>query len=330
METEEKYLTSLIKENETRQGIHDPARSDHVERFRKWLLNEHWNPLQPVNERLMMKATFEHICNVPTQALHEPTPRQNLVQVYEFPKADLQATDKFVSLLFLTPSQAKACAAVLYDARDCDEEIVRNVVAKSTTRSVIRVNPKILSSIPPNDHLFYLDFIDEKGEEPAFVQRNRDRWWNQQTINSSTYYYTPFALLNGCIAKNKTIAHIFVFLATPATVHVHVIHRGKNALSVSIQENGWELGKTSHIPGTYQLHDFQPITLEQGRHELEVVPKVQDSNSDYYGLSWVWETFSLRCLILHQSKARYQCWCKSTSWYQKEKGRCIQICIHTK
>ena len=167
---------------------------------------ERWDP-QRVNERCEMDATIKRISDAASEHLDD---------AYQYPQPDWRATYRLVNFKFLPP-QTQFYSAMVYEVGNCDKDVLRNVVKKCTTRSVIDVHPSLVDSIPENNYLLYVGSSSEK--EPAFVQRNRDRWWDQQTSNSSTFYLSPENVALGgpyVLRAQGTIAHIFVFLITPS------------------------------------------------------------------------------------------------------------------
>src|SRR6266446_3866679 len=118
-------------------------------------------------------------------------------------------------LFSLLEPQAKVCSATVYDVQGCNKDVICNVIKKSTTRSVINMDPDLVDSIPENDHLLYIS--SDGGHQPAFIQRNLDRWWGQQTSNSSTFYFSPQHVSHRFVYSSQaTIAHIFISLITPS------------------------------------------------------------------------------------------------------------------
>ncbi|KDR65859.1 hypothetical protein GALMADRAFT_1217114 [Galerina marginata CBS 339.88] len=225
----------------------------------------HWHH-QRENERLEMDATIQRLsddCEHPGDAYQYPGPDYHWQATTRFANHHV---DKFLP---------KVCSATVYDAEAWVANIIYEVIQKSTTRSVINVDPVVLDSIPENDHLLYLDSAG--GNEPGFVQRNRDRWWSdQQTSNSSTFYLSPENIAidrNSVTRYGGTIAHIFIFLETPSRIRLRLLHSGFQNTSVSIQENKTELHLvgSNEIPNQLQLQDFELDQFASGRHELELV-----------------------------------------------------------
>jgi len=139
---------------------------------------------------------------------------------------------------------------------------------------VINVDPDLVDSIPENDHLLYLSSYGKHRHEPLFIQRNRERWWDQQTGNSSTFYFSPQGLINPFVfSRSQTIAHIFISLQTRTRLRLHLLHRQKHQASVSIQEKGrvLRLISTNELPDRLRLQDFELDQLDPGRYELELV-----------------------------------------------------------
>ncbi len=176
-------------------------------------------------------------------------------------------------------SVAKLCSATVYDVSDCDDDPVYDVIQKKTTRSVINVPPRLVDSIPENNHLLYLS--SNGGQEPPFIQRNRDRWWDQQINNSSTFYFSPqWVFPTYVYSKSHTIAHIFIFLLTRTRLRLHLLHHREDQVSVSIQEKDNEVRFISadEISEELRLQDFELDWFEPGRHELQLV--VRESSEE--------------------------------------------------
>jgi hypothetical protein len=243
---------------------------------------DHWDP-QRENERHEMDATIKRIRDADSKHWH-------LDDAYRYPGPDPQLTYRFVNLHYLKSALAKFCSATVYDVEGCDLDTVCDAIERSTTCSVVNVDPALVDSIPENDHLLYIG--SESGKEPAFIQRNRDRWWDQQTTNSSMFYFSPqgpqdaFGRFVSSRNGTTTIAHICIFLKTPSRLQLRLLHSGSQGddISVSIQENSHELHHifTGEIPEKLQLQDFELDEFEPGRHELELV--VCASGKGTYGL----------------------------------------------
>jgi hypothetical protein len=208
---------------------------------------------------------------------------KNLDDAYQYPHPDPQAPLRFVDLRY-SQSQGKFCSATVYDVESCNKNIICDVIEKSNTRSVVNVNPALVDSIPENDHLLYLG--SDSGKEPAFIQRNRDRWWGQQTSNSSTFYFSPQAVLPmGYVSSwHTTIAHIFISLKTLSRVRLSLLHFRRDVMSISIQEDRKELCRisTNEITEEPRLQDFELDQFEPGRHELELVPVQTGTFASYF------------------------------------------------
>ncbi|KDR69085.1 hypothetical protein GALMADRAFT_145807 [Galerina marginata CBS 339.88] len=226
----------------------------------------HWYYLRK-NERLEMDATIQRISDADGEHPDD---------AYQYPEPYNLATARFVTL-YGRESFAKVWSATTYDAYNVDNlDFICEVIKMSTTRSVIDVDPDLVDSIPENDHLLYLS--SNGGNEPAFIQRNRDRWWDQQASNSSTFYFSPYGVDedgpgSSVCSKDGTIAHIFIFPKTPSRVRLRLLHRRVGAMSVSIQEDRTELRliSSNEIPEELKLQDFELDQFMPGRHELELV-----------------------------------------------------------
>lgn len=264
----EKKLETLIKKSEEEQAQF-PERSDFLEQLKHQISYSNWRPQHKMEEELM-KTAANNICNMPLNSQKE-----DLEKAYRYPDKSSKAMARFVFLPFSIP-HAKVCSAIVYDVFDCNKEAVCSVIARSTTCSVVRVDPQILPFISPNNHLLFLSCFEGKGEEPAFINQNRNRWWEQQTANTSIFYYTPMlADSEDCMTTDKTTsAHIFVFLVTPCTIKINLLHCGLNAIDVTIQEKGKELARISGIPSEHEFQEFSPFLLQPGRHDLEVIPEI--------------------------------------------------------
>ena len=242
------------------------------ERFKHW---QH----QHGNEKDEMDAIIERIGNADTNHLDD---------AYQYPDWNGWVTRKFVELQYLQ-SVAKLCSATVYDVKYCDDDPVYDVIQKKTTRSVINVPPRLVDSILENNHLLYLS--SEGGQEPPFIQRNRDRWWDQQISNSSTFYFSPQWISLGYVySQSHTIAHIFIFLKTRTRLRLRLLHCGDNRVSVSIQEKDNQLRFISadEISEQLRLQDFDLNWFEPGRHELQLVVRGSEE----------WGTYHLRDILV--------------------------------
>ncbi|KDR71527.1 hypothetical protein GALMADRAFT_253848 [Galerina marginata CBS 339.88] len=243
---------------------------------------EHWHPRREI-EQSEMDATIERISNLKADSNGE-----DLDDAYQYPLPEQSVTSKFVQLKYLKSQRmARAYSATVYDVKDCDDkDLILDVIKMSNTRSVINVDPALVDSIPENDHLLY---IGTSGKEPAFIQRNRNRWWDQQTGNSSTFYFCPETTDRtgaGVSSDISTIAHIYIFLKMPSRLRLRLLHRHDNDTSVAFQEKQ-EKGKKLHPftsreipeynPNQLRLQDFDSDQVfEPGRHELELVVTSDD------------------------------------------------------
>jgi hypothetical protein len=241
------------------------ARLNFVEQVRGRF--QHWQH-QRRNEMNEMDAVIERIRNT-----------DNLDDAYEYPQWDWQVSLKFVDLKY-SKSVAKFFSATVYNVEGCNEDIIHDIIQKKTTRSVINVPLHLVNSIPENNHLLYLS--SEGGQEPPFIKRNRDQWWDEQTSNSSMFYFSPkwVSSRNVC-STSDTIAHISIFLQTRTRLRLHLLHYQYDQVSVSIQEKKEDLHfiSTDEITKELELHlqDFDLNSFEPGRHELElVVHQIQD------------------------------------------------------
>jgi hypothetical protein len=137
---------------------------------------------------------------------------------------------------------------------------------------VINVPSRLVDSIPENNHLLYLS--SEGGQEPPFIKRNRDQWWDQQTSNSSMFYFSPEGVHPRYVySRSGTIAHISIFLKIRTCLRLRLLHCRNDRVSVSIQKKNEELYfiSTDEISEQPRLQDFELNWFEPGRHELELV-----------------------------------------------------------
>ena len=99
----------------------------------------HWEP-QRRNERDEMNATIKRISDADLEHVDD---------AYQYPASESseQAVLKFVKLRRLIlrekVTSAKVFSATVYDLHECNEEFVCDAIQKSTTRSVINVNPRL-------------------------------------------------------------------------------------------------------------------------------------------------------------------------------------------
>jgi len=254
--------------------LDDWKRHTFVEQVRRRF--KHWNP-QRENERRERDVTIKCIANADSKHLDE---------VYQYPEPNSSpVTERFVKLKYIQPrALAKLSSATVYDLGGC-EDVVWDDILKSTTCSVVNVDPALVDSIPQNDHLLYIG--SDSGKEPAFVQQNRVQWWGKQTRNSYMFYFSPeFVFLSKCAASNATIAHIFIFITTPSRLRLGLVHERSEFKDtyVSIQENSKELGRisTNEIPAKLRLKEFElDQPFKPGNHELELIVTSEDG---YYCL----------------------------------------------
>ena len=228
----------------------------------------HWQS-QRRSERDEMDATIKRIRDADFVHLDD---------AYQYPEPSWNTFGKFVRLVpGLAVAPSKVFFATVYDLEGWGKEVICDVIQNSATRSVINVGPDLVNSIPENDHLLYLSSYGDHWQEPPFIQRNRERWWKQQTNNSSTFYFSPqyVRALGHCVASGSgTIAHIFIFLRSRTRLRLRLLHYCYESTSVSIREKSnmlQDLITTDEIPTELQLQDFELDQLEPGEHELELV-----------------------------------------------------------
>jgi len=235
---------------------------------------QHWQH-QRRHEKDEMDAIIKRIRN---------TNSNHLDYAYRYPEWNVQVSYKFVELLH-SQSVAKFLSAAVYNVEGCDDNNIYDVIQKKTTRSVINVPSRMVNSISENDHLLYLS--SKGGQEPPFIKQNRDRWWDEQTSNSSMFYFSPEGVhpsyVYTGIGMSGTIAHIFLFLETRTHLQLCLLHGRYGQVSVSIQEKNEELHFISidEIPTQLQLQAFD-FWFEPGRHELELVIHLDGGSGIYY------------------------------------------------
>ncbi len=260
-------LDRLVENNTPRyEGWEDEDQFIFVEQVRDRF--KHWQH-QRRNEKDEMDTIIERIRNADTNHLDD---------AYQYPEWNGWVTYKFVDLWYLQ-STAKFCSATVYDVYHCEDDLIYDVIQKKTTRSVINLPSRLVNSIPENNHLLYLS--SNGGQEPPFIQRNRDRWWDQQTSNSSTFYFSPQWVISSCVySQSYTIAHIFIFLLTRTRLRLCLLHCQTIQVSVSIQEkdNQLRLISADEISEELRLQDFELNWFEPGRHELQLV--VRESSEE--------------------------------------------------
>ncbi len=231
---------------------------------------KHWQH-QRRNEKDEMDSIIERIGNADNHLYH-----------WQYPESDRWVPYKFVRLRH-SQSTAQFLSATVYDVEHCDDDPIYGVIQKKTTRSVINVPSHLVDSIPENNHLLYLS--SEGGQEPPFIQRNRDRWWDQQISNSSTFYFSPQRVFSTYIySHSHTIAHIFIFLQTRTCLRLRLLHRRSNQVSVSIQNKDNEVRfiSTDEISERLRLQDFGLNWFEPGRHELQLVVRESEERGLYF------------------------------------------------
>jgi hypothetical protein len=179
---------------------------------------------------------------------------------------------------------------------------IYDAIQKKTTRSVINVPSRLVNSIPENDHLLYLS--SSGGQEPPFIKRNHDRWWDQQTSNSSTFYFSPqeVALSSYVSSKSHTIAHIFIFLQTRTPLRLRLLHCRFHRVSLSIQkDNEVRFISADEISEQPRLQDFELDWFEPGRHELQLVVRESEEGGRYDLRDILVEFFDNPSLSSHSS-----------------------------
>lgn len=238
---------------------------------------EHWNTKR-AKERRAMEDTIERISKADFNDLDE---------AYYYPEAQaaLAMHSRFTSLAGLSEKDrafaAKYSSATVYDVWDCGIEVVRDFINSSSPRSLIKVRPNLIASIPDNVHLLYVN-----GRVPSFIRRNRDRWWDEQTSNSSTFYLSPQYIGRQYVySRNSTIAHIMVFVKTATYLRLRLLHRRGGQAFITIrdikQAKVLHLIPTDKIPEEPRLQDFELGRFEQGKYELELVVSKGEGGGDY-------------------------------------------------
>jgi len=224
---------------------------------------QHWQD-QHENKKNEMDAVIKRIHNADTNYLDH---------AYNYPEWDSRVSSKFVQL-WCRESLAKFCSATVYDVKRCNDNNIYDIIRKETTRSVINIPSRMVNFIPENNHLLYLS--SHGGQEPPFIKRNRDQWWNQQKSNSSMFYFSPqWVSPNYVYRMSGTIAHISISLITQTCLRLRLLHCRDGRVSISIQEKDHHdtlhFISTDEISKELQLQDFDLNSFEPGRHELELV-----------------------------------------------------------
>ncbi len=146
---------------------------------------------------------------------------------------------------------------------------------------MINMPSHLVDSIPENNHILFLS--SKGGQEPPFIKQNRNRWWDQQTSNSSTFYFSPQGVFSRHVySDSHTIAHIFIFLQTRSRLRLRLLHRQENQVSVSIQEKEVCFISTDEISEQLQFQDFELNWFEPGRHELQLVIRESEESGRYF------------------------------------------------
>ena len=258
----------------------------------------HWDD-QWSSERSEMETTLERISEADVKQLE---------QVYKYQESSAGLAthihSKFVDLPSESDSSgerafiAKVSSATVYDVFK-NVEVIRTVAEKSSCRSLIRVDRDLIQHIPENDHLLFCSAKYLGEVNLPFIQRNRNRWWEQQKSNSWTFYLSPQGIDNGgryVYNWHRTIAHIMIFLQTPTRLRLHLLHSRNGDARLLIQEKGKEL-RLVHAAEISKheltLQDYDLDQFEPGQHELELV--VNPSNS----VSWASSvSYRLRDIVL--------------------------------
>ena len=175
---------------------------------------------------------------------------------------------------------------------DADTATILHVIQKSSTRSVINVARNLIDEIPENKHLLYLRSRNRE-LKLDFIQRNRDRWWNEQSTNSAMFYFCPDrgglsekyvygrrGFLDGFgVAQRRRplgrIAQIMIFIQNPTRLRLRLLHMRKGEASISIQKESKEL-RLIHpeeiAQNDLRWQDFElDRQFEPGRYELELI-----------------------------------------------------------
>ena len=145
--------------------------------------------------------------------------------------------------------------------QQCEMEATLKQISKAELKhsccSLINVGLSLIQDIPENDYLLFCSDEDHREVNLSFIQRNHDRWWEQQRsdLNLWTFYLSPQGIdyhydSRYVYSWEGTIAHIMISLQTSPTQHLdctrlrlrlHLLHsRGGDAILL-IQEKGKDL-----------------------------------------------------------------------------------------
>ena len=217
---------------------------------------------------------------------------EKLEQAYRYPESSAGLTDHIYSRFVRLPSEpeesafvAKVSSATVYDTSVISTidaitiDAICTVAGKSSCRSLINVRPELSQYIPENGHLLFCSNAGDEVNLP-FIQRNRDRWWEQQKTNSWAFYFSPQGIDNGingsrsAFSSTGIIVHIMIFLQTPTHLRLHLLHSRYGDATLSIQEKGKEIRliHTGEIPkDELRLQGYDLDRFEPGMHELQLV-----------------------------------------------------------
>ena len=132
-----------------------------------------------------------------------------------------------------------------------------------------------IAKIPENNHLLYLSNGFEEVMAP-FIQTNRNRWWNEQSNNSATFYFCQSEVTDAYGSRFwGKIAQIMIFIQNPTRIRLHLLHMRVGEPSVSIQQDRKELyfihpQEISLDKLSWQNFEFDQ-QLEPGKYDLELV-----------------------------------------------------------
>ncbi|KAH9477064.1 hypothetical protein JR316_0010980 [Psilocybe cubensis] len=231
------------------------------------------------NERLVIDEKIERIRHTVYSS--------DLQNVYQYPIAYNSTCGRFADLHGTTSLElAKLYASTVYGVQGCNNEIILEVIKNKTARSVTGVPLELVDSIPENEHLLYISGPDGcKIEQPAFIQRNRDRWWDLQTGNSFMFFHTPEGPWQASLRDftiSETLAQIFVYITTASSIKIRLLHCGEllaNASEVYVRHNGEKLISIPLDDLTEELvsESFELGRFEPGRYQMELVAKSHGS-----------------------------------------------------
>lgn len=194
----------------------------------------HWDT-QREKERHAMENTVKEIRKADFEKLDQaytyPESSRLATAIHSRFAANLSRFSRKDALFAVNHGSATVYLVNGHDIGHCD-------LQKSTARSVIGLLDNLVKQIK-NEHFLYVGGPYGHKLDVPFVQQNRDRWWEwaeQQTVNSSTFYLSPYGVTNdGVFGVNETrIAHIMIFISTSTRLRLRLLHSREGNADVSI------------------------------------------------------------------------------------------------